>query len=181
MGQSKAMQVTQPGGQLCKQCKWCHLVAKFATNASGAIWWSNLQLMQVAPFSGQIWNLCKWRHLVAKYATNASHGVNFQSHIMVVLLTENIFQGDKNEKYKNKDLEQIKLDVFCALSPLNVYTTCGDLFTPYIFDIACVVLQNTICEGTDHCEKNLVVQKLKCLLFFLNKTFSKIIGCVWWR
>ena len=38
-----AMQVTQPGG---------HLVAKFVTNASGAIWWSNLQLMQVAPSCG---------------------------------------------------------------------------------------------------------------------------------
>ena len=41
-----------------------HLVAKFTTNASGAIWWSNFQLMQVG-------------HLVAKFATNASHGVNF--------------------------------------------------------------------------------------------------------
>ena len=24
-----AMQVTQPGGQICKQCKWCHLITKF--------------------------------------------------------------------------------------------------------------------------------------------------------
>ena len=39
-----AMHVTLPGGQLWNQCKWCHLVAKFATNASGAIWWLNLQL-----------------------------------------------------------------------------------------------------------------------------------------
>ena len=37
-----AMHVTLPGGQLWNQCKWCHLVAKFATNASGAIWWPNL-------------------------------------------------------------------------------------------------------------------------------------------
>ena len=91
---------------------------------------------------------------------------------MVKLLTENIFQVDKNQKNKHKEVEQIKLDVFCALSPLNVYTTCGDLFTPYIFDIACVVLQNTICEGTDHCEKNLVVQKLKCLLFLVVQNSS---------
>ena len=42
-----AMQVTQPGG---------HLLAKFATNASGAIWWPNLQQMQVAPSGGQICN-----------------------------------------------------------------------------------------------------------------------------
>ena len=39
-----AMHVTLPGGQLWNQCKWCHLVAKFANNASGTIWWLNLQL-----------------------------------------------------------------------------------------------------------------------------------------
>ena len=31
-------------------------MAKFATNASGAIWWANLQLMQVAPSGGKICN-----------------------------------------------------------------------------------------------------------------------------
>ena len=46
-------------------------MVKFATNASGAIWWSNLQLMQVAPSGGQICNRCKWCHLVA-FGTNAS-------------------------------------------------------------------------------------------------------------
>ena len=30
------------------------LMAKFATDASGAIWWPNLLLMQVAPSGGQI-------------------------------------------------------------------------------------------------------------------------------
>ena len=57
---------------------------KFGTNASGAIWWANLQLMQLAPSGGQIWNQYvsgasggkignqfKWRHLVAKFATNS--------------------------------------------------------------------------------------------------------------
>ena len=34
------------GGQIFNKCKWCHLVAKFADNASGATWWPNLQLMQ---------------------------------------------------------------------------------------------------------------------------------------
>ena len=47
-------------------------MAKFATYASGAIWWPNLQLMQVAPSGGQI---CKWRHVVAKFATNASGAI----------------------------------------------------------------------------------------------------------
>ena len=139
MGQSKAMQVTQPGGQLCKQCKWCHLVAKFATNASGAIWWSNLQLMQVAPFSGQIWNLCKWRHLVAKYATNASHGVNFQSHIMVVLLTENIFQVDKTEKYIQEQrfrTNQVGC-ILCTLSTECVHYLWRPVHPLYLWHCMC--------------------------------------------
>ena len=54
-----AMQVTQTGGQLCKQSKWrhpmnklCHLVAKYATNTGGAIWWPNLQQIQVTSSGG---------------------------------------------------------------------------------------------------------------------------------
>ena len=47
-------------------------MVKFATNASGAIWWPNLQLMQVVPSGGQIFIECKSCHLVAKFATNAS-------------------------------------------------------------------------------------------------------------
>jgi len=39
--------------------QWRHLVAKFVTNASGAIWWPNLEQIQVAPSGGQ-------------FATNAS-------------------------------------------------------------------------------------------------------------
>ena len=66
------MQVVPSGGQIRNQCKWRHLVAKFATYASGTIWWSNLQLMQVAPSGGRICNWWKWCHLVAKFGTNAS-------------------------------------------------------------------------------------------------------------
>ena len=47
-------------------------MVKFVTNASGVIWWPNLQPMQVAPYDDQIWNLCKWRHLVDNFATKAS-------------------------------------------------------------------------------------------------------------
>ena len=95
------MQVTQPGGQLCKKCKCmqvappddqilnqsklCHLVAKFTTNASGAIWWPNLQLMQVAPSGGRGSSYLstrptivlspvftpKYINLLVKFATNA--------------------------------------------------------------------------------------------------------------
>ena len=41
----ESMQVVPSGGQIRKQCKWRHLVAKFATNLIGAIWWPNLLLM----------------------------------------------------------------------------------------------------------------------------------------
>ena len=47
------------------------VLALFATNASGATQWPNLQLMQV-PTDGQIYSVCKWLHLVAKFTTNAS-------------------------------------------------------------------------------------------------------------
>ena len=38
------------------QKKWCHMVAKFSTNASGAIWWIILQRMQVTQPGGSICN-----------------------------------------------------------------------------------------------------------------------------
>ena len=51
-----------PGGQISYLSKWCHLVAKFLTNASGATCWPNFLRMQVAPPGGQI---------VAEFSTNA--------------------------------------------------------------------------------------------------------------
>jgi len=33
------MQVVPSGGKIYKQCNGCQLVAKLASNASGAIWW----------------------------------------------------------------------------------------------------------------------------------------------
>ena len=64
-------------------CKWRHLVAKFATHASGPIWWPNLLLMQVAPSGGQICNYCKWRHLMAIFATHAS-GANRWPNLLLM-------------------------------------------------------------------------------------------------
>ena len=32
-----AMQVTQPGGQVCNLCKWRHLMANIRTNASNLV------------------------------------------------------------------------------------------------------------------------------------------------
>ena len=50
------MQVMQPSGQVWKQCKWRHLMTKFWTNPSCAVWWPNMQLIQVVPSGGQICN-----------------------------------------------------------------------------------------------------------------------------
>ena len=59
---------------------WCHLVAKFGPNASGAkfatkasgtIWWPKLQLMQMSPSGGQFWNQCKLHYMLAKFGTDA--------------------------------------------------------------------------------------------------------------
>ena len=43
-------------GNVAMQVTQFNLVGKFVTNACGAIWWPNLQLMQMAPSGGQIWN-----------------------------------------------------------------------------------------------------------------------------
>ena len=59
-----------PSGMQC-----CHLVVNFETNANGAIWWLNLQLIQVALSGGQTCNQCNWRHLVAKFETNANGAI----------------------------------------------------------------------------------------------------------
>ena len=61
------MQVVSSGGQIYNQCMWLHLVAKFGTNASGAIRWTILQLMQIAPLGDQNWNQFWWHHLVVKF------------------------------------------------------------------------------------------------------------------
>ena len=48
------MQVVPSGGQIRNQCMWRHLVARFATKVSGAMWWPNLELMQVEPSTLQL-------------------------------------------------------------------------------------------------------------------------------
>jgi len=50
------MQVMQSSGQVWKQCKWRHLMTKFWTNPSCAVWWPNMQLIHVVPSGGQICN-----------------------------------------------------------------------------------------------------------------------------
>ena len=47
------MTLAPPGDQIGNLCKWRHLVAKFGTNASGATWLQNLQLMRLAPTRGK--------------------------------------------------------------------------------------------------------------------------------
>ena len=50
----------------------CDAICTFCTNASGATWWQNFELIYVAPPSDQIFNLCEWHYLVAKYLTNST-------------------------------------------------------------------------------------------------------------
>ena len=69
------------------------------TNASGAIWWTILQLMQIAPSGGQIsnfrmqvaapdgqnWNQCYLHYMLAKFGTN-SGGITWWSNCGQVVL-----------------------------------------------------------------------------------------------
>ena len=66
------IQVAPSGGQICNYCMWRHMVVKFATDASGAILCSNLQLMQMVSCDCQIKSksrsqflgpLCLWQCL----------------------------------------------------------------------------------------------------------------------
>ena len=81
------MQVTLSDGQILSQVAF-QLVVKFGTNASGATWWSNLEIVQVAQHLGYILNQCKQRHLVARLVTNVS-GANWwlslESHLVAPL------------------------------------------------------------------------------------------------
>ena len=54
-----AMHVTLPGGQRWNQCKWCHLVAKFVTEANIATWWPQLEPMLIGTNASGI--LFSWR------------------------------------------------------------------------------------------------------------------------
>ena len=76
-------------------------MAKFATYASGAIWWPNLQLMQVVPSGGKICNLYKWCYLVAKFATNESCAILLPNLVQV---TESISIDVRTKKTKLLEL-----------------------------------------------------------------------------
>ena len=67
-------------------------MAKFATNASGAIWWPNLQLMQVATSGDQICNIWKWRHLVATFAINARGAICRPTNVSGAILLPSSIQ-----------------------------------------------------------------------------------------
>ena len=91
----------QSGGQLWKQCKKRQLVGKLATNASGAIWWPNLQLMQVAPSCGQI--------------------SSFPIYCLYNMIIKNVIQGDKYAKLYRDNVHQ------ASCSSLQLCGVCGYL------------------------------------------------------
>ena len=44
---NQAMQVAPPDDQSLNECKWCHSVTQFLTDAGGTTLWPNLQPIQV--------------------------------------------------------------------------------------------------------------------------------------
>ena len=107
-----------PDDQILNQSKLCQLVGKYASNTSGAIWWSNLQLIQVAPSGGQICNLCEWHQLMVKFAMNASGAMWFTNGVQVMesisgsvvplaMFSECLSYPDGHKFYTN-------LYIFCA-------------------------------------------------------------------
>ena len=121
------MQVAPSCGQFFNSCKWCHLVAKFGTNASDAIWWpifQLIQLMQVAPSCGQFFNPCKWCHLVAKFGTNASGAtISWRDNSSLDALpwvrcaSGNVFLNDASPKRFNLILKcYVFADILCRRS-----------------------------------------------------------------
>ena len=118
------MQVAPSCGQICNLNKWRHLVANFATNACGALWWSNLQLMQVAQSGGQICNWCKWCHLVAKYGTNAR---------AFSLLTEEITQVKKAIPWVSRASGNVSFFTICLFPSISIITVAVNPDSKLIF------------------------------------------------
>ena len=125
IGQSKAMW----------QCKWPNLVANFRTNASGATWWPNLELMQVAPSGGQIWMLpcgcwilsnsrsqflrplCLWQCflVICPFSHVFLHMFRSSNFLLQKAL---VFLGKKNHEanFCKREAEQFSLSCCAALS-----------------------------------------------------------------
>ena len=88
------MQVAPSGGQIYNQCNYCPLVAKFITNESSAILWSNSQLMHVAPSGGQIYAIsvmdsipkirCASGNIFVQHQTDVSvyDGLMYDGHLI---------------------------------------------------------------------------------------------------
>ena len=75
------MQVAPSGGHFCNKGRWRHLMANFATNASGVILWPKLEPMRIALqfgtyASGVIWwsnfVLIQVEDMQLAFGTNAS-------------------------------------------------------------------------------------------------------------
>ena len=94
-------------------------MAKFATYASGAIWWPNLQLIQVVPSGGQIWNNCKWSHLVVIFATNES-GVIWWPNLQLIQVAPSL--------WLNSQLMQVAPSWWPNLQLMHVAPSGGQIF-----------------------------------------------------
>ena len=97
------MQVAPHCGKIRNQCKWRRLVAKFAINAScaiyesGATWWPNLHLVQVTKFAineitrvNSLGPLCLWPLSVLKGHFQCSQRLWVPAHIVKILRDLNL-------------------------------------------------------------------------------------------
>ena len=74
-GVDQLMHVAPPFVQIYKKYKWCHLVAKSSTDASGTTWKPNFQQ-------------CNWCHLMAKISTYARIVKEVKIVKEVIIVTE---------------------------------------------------------------------------------------------
>ena len=68
------------------RCMWCHLVAKYLTNASGATWWPNFVLLQEVCTNARISNKFIRCHLLTKFSSYKVPPVMVSTHGSVVPL-----------------------------------------------------------------------------------------------
>ena len=104
----QTMQAAPPDDQILNQSKLWHLMAKYATNTSGAIWWSNLQLLQVVPSCA---TLLLMQHYIPVWCGPVLAGFILQ--LMQVAPTSG------NVSFSNPENDPLRTSFFLGMSSLN--------------------------------------------------------------
>ena len=77
------MQVAPPDDQILNECKWCHSVTQFLTDAGGTTLWPNLQPIQVAPTRVKEWVRCASGKVC--YQNDQNNDQNYQIIKMMIM------------------------------------------------------------------------------------------------